>query len=388
MGLSRRIVGFALALFASAIRLRRPTDAASAAPVVLILEPFGMGDVISLEPLIRSLHKHEFEVRMSAQKSWRPLFSRSVISQWLDSQIPWASYCSRAKYRLSSFGKPAFTAYLRELYRIGHGTIGIDPRGDIRSVLLLRLAGCRSVLTLANYLGTDLCVPSFAAEIVPGSDDLKRWQVNMLFLERVLARKPECPGAPCLNLFKTRASAGTRRVGLLPVAPWSGKLWDRDKWVQLIDALSAEGLEALGLCGPSQRMDARNQLGDKVAVEECADIDAWVTKLTGVACLITVDSGPMHLADALGVPVVALFGQGKLPLWAPSGPRSRVITHQGDTDFALCHPIERNASLGRKFMSRISVQEVMAALKSTALYPAASNALPSQPSACSYVRDT
>jgi ADP-heptose:LPS heptosyltransferase len=71
----------------------------------------------------------------------------------------------------------------------------------------------------------------------------------------------------------------------------------------------------------------------------------------------------MHLADALGIPVVALFGQGRLPLWAPSGRRSCLISHQSDPDFQLCHPIDTNAHLGRKFMSRISVEEVLSALK-------------------------
>jgi ADP-heptose:LPS heptosyltransferase len=67
----------------------------------------------------------------------------------------------------------------------------------------------------------------------------------------------------------------------------------------------------------------------------------------------------MHLADALRVPVIALFGQGKLPLWSPSGPHSHVISHQNDPDFFLCHPIEENAEIGKKFMNRIEVAEVV-----------------------------
>ena len=59
--------------------------------------------------------------------------------------------------------------------------------------------------------------------------------------------------------------------------------------------------------------------------------------------------------------VIALFGQGKLPLWAPSGPNSVVIAHQDDPDFYVCHPIDENAHLGQKFMNRITVEEVLAA---------------------------
>jgi len=78
--------------------------------------------------------------------------------------------------------------------------------------------------------------------------------------------------------------------------------------------------------------------------------------------VVIVDSGPMHLADAVGVPVVALFGQGKLPLWAPSGKNNRVLSHQSDPDFFHCYPIEKNAHWGQKFMDRIAPREALDAV--------------------------
>jgi ADP-heptose:LPS heptosyltransferase len=41
--------------------------------------------------------------------------------------------------------------------------------------------------------------------------------------------------------------------------------------------------------------------------------------------LICNDSGPMHIADALGVPVVAIFEVGNPQWFGPSGARSRVV---------------------------------------------------------------
>jgi ADP-heptose:LPS heptosyltransferase len=71
----------------------------------------------------------------------------------------------------------------------------------------------------------------------------------------------------------------------------------------------------------------------------------------------------MHLADALGVPMVALFGPGLLPLWAPNSRLSRVVSHQHDADFRACHQVEANIALGREFMHRIQPAEVLAALR-------------------------
>ncbi len=152
-------------------------------------------------------------------------------------------------------------------------------------------------------------------------------------------------------------------AGLIPIAPWPGKWWNSRNWIELGKSLAADRWQPVGLCGPGQSQSARLQLGNEIEIRECLSVDQWSLNLQSCAFVITVDSGPMHLADALGVPVIALFGQGKLPLWAPSGPKSRVITHQDDPDFFLCHPIEKNAHWGRKFMSRICVAEVLSAVK-------------------------
>ncbi|HTG43015.1 MAG TPA: glycosyltransferase family 9 protein, partial [Verrucomicrobiae bacterium] len=93
---------------------------------------------------------------------------------------------------------------------------------------------------------------------------------------------------------------------------------------------------------------------------ECASIQSWAREFNQCAFVITVDSGPMHLADALDVPVIALFGQGKLPLWAPSGRKSVAIAHR-DAAFFVCHPIVANTDLGRKYMNLIRVEEVLTA---------------------------
>jgi ADP-heptose:LPS heptosyltransferase len=324
-----------------------------------------MGDVISLEPLIRTLRRAAVEIRISAQARWHQLYPEFVQSRWLDAEIPWTSYDSSQKYRRTFILNRSFREYLRRLRDLGNGAVGIDPRGDIRSVLLLHLARCRRVLTLKNYLGTDLRVPRSAAEILDYPDDLKRWEVNLLFLKFLGIDTPSSCSPPQFDHLSPAGNAvKQRRIGLVPVAPWSGKLWGRSKWTELAAGLSTQGWEAVGLCGPGQSPAARAEMGENIPVEECSDVRLWANELGACRCLITVDSGPMHLAAALGIPVIALFGQGKLPLWAPSGRNSRVITHQDDPDFFLCHPIEVNAHFGKSFMARIVVSEVFAALQS------------------------
>ncbi len=374
VGPGKRIISSILGWVATVLNLRRrlrgrfkPVQDTSA---VLILEPYGMGDVISLEPLIRRLREQKVEIRLAAKAAWRPLYPPSIVSEWLDAGIPWTSYNSRTKYQWSSYWHASFRTCFRELRRLGSGIVGIDPRGDIRSVLLLRLAGCREVFSLESYLGADVRIPSSAATTVPFREDSKRWELNLQFLKlmRISSSPQSLP--PRFDHFQTTARTGSaRRIGLLPVAPWAGKLWSRERWGELIAHLLSDHWEVRGLGGPQQSSATSHELGGKVPVEECSTIETWAEKLGSLDCLVTVDSGPMHLADALGVPVVALFGQGKLPLWAPSGPRSRVVSHQTDPDFYPCHPIERNAPIGRMFMDRIEVAEVLYAVREVLCHP-------------------
>ncbi len=57
-------------------------------------------------------------------------------------------------------------------------------------------------------------------------------------------------------------------------------------------------------------------------------LDELMQKLCNVHALVTNDTGTMHLADFLGVPLVAVFGSTEPALTGPRGARSRVIRQQ------------------------------------------------------------
>jgi len=81
-----------------------------------------------------------------------------------------------------------------------------------------------------------------------------------------------------------------------------------------------------------------------------------------VKFVVSLDSGPMHLADSLGIPVIGLFGPGKLPLWVPSGKLSVVIHHQDKAESVPCHQVDTSIEIGLKAMDLINVEEVLDAV--------------------------
>lgn len=365
LGAKKRAAGFFLGTIAAMLRARRAASPDKDLPTrrVLILEPFGMGDIISYQPFIHSLLASNYEVCICGREEWRDFYPE--IKCWVASRIPWSSYDEESKYGLARYRSPAFREFWRQLKDASRGAIGIDTRGDIRSVLLLYLAGCRSVLTLSNYLGSDLRNARAAARSIPFDPNLRRWEMNMLFLQAFgVTARPGSPRFP--HLARPRVPFAERRLGIVPIAPWNGKLWGLERWREFIVNAGKVGWDVTALCGPKQSVAARNEVGEQVRVVECPSIKSWAVELQKFSAIVTVDTGPMHLADALGLPLVALFGQGLLPLWAPSGPLARVVSHQDDADFQVCHPVEANTPLGRHFMRRIQPAEALETLRQIA----------------------
>jgi lipopolysaccharide heptosyltransferase I len=116
------------------------------------------------------------------------------------------------------------------------------------------------------------------------------------------------------------------RVVLHPSARWRTKLWELERWQALARALLAEGLGVI-LTG------SRDDLPVTAAILSGLDPSPLslvgrlsLTQLTAVLrevdLMISVDSGPMHIAAAVGTPVVALFGPTDPRRTGPLGPGS------------------------------------------------------------------
>jgi ADP-heptose:LPS heptosyltransferase len=300
-----------------------------------------------------------FEVLIASRPQWELLIEPRPNQRWFNIWLPWGLHDEAQKYALGNYLKSEFWGPLSVLRKAAAGSVGIDPRGDIRSVLMLYLLGCKRVITLSNYLGSDSVVPGWVAETIPFKNEA-RWQLNLRFLSHIKSGfNPKESSPPFLKHLSHRNAE--ERVALVPIAPWRGKWWPAERWRTLAEAFAQQGFKVVGLCGPGQQALIKEQL-NSIEVAECKSVLDWVKELNRCDLAISVDSGPMHLADALRIPLIALFGQGILPLWAPSAPTSIVLTHRGD-DFRICHPIDANIPLGKKYMDRITAEEVVNAGK-------------------------
>jgi len=98
------------------------------------------------------------------------------------------------------------------------------------------------------------------------------------------------------------------------------------------------------LRAPSRVLCGETTLADLVGV------------LAGLRLLLTNDSGPMHLAAAVGTPVVAVFGSTDWRETAPVSPRTRVVREQ--TECAPC--LLRECPIDHRCMTRVGADRVAA----------------------------
>jgi 3-deoxy-D-manno-octulosonic-acid transferase/heptosyltransferase-1 len=154
-------------------------------------------------------------------------------------------------------------------------------------------------------------------------------------------------------------SEGFRFVAVNPVAFWETKLWEEEKFAELCDRIHQElGIGVILTGGAADPLDRIRALMTTEAVNL-----GGRTTLRELACLyrqaalvVTTDSGPMHLAAAMGTPVVALFGPTDPARTGPYGAGHRVIRRGLD-----CMPCFRRRCETRNCMREITVEEVFKA---------------------------
>lgn len=193
-------------------------------------------------------------------------------------------------------------------------------------------------LDFPRYLGANVGKAEF---ILPPTDDTRK-QARRLLDQYQLAEKSY--------------------IAVNPVAYWETKLWDNGKFAQLADAIcdrlrldvvftGNNGRDAADILS---RMTGKGiNLGGKTSLPVLAEI------YKSARAVITTDSGPMHLAAAVGTPVVALFGPTDPVRTGPYGEGHVVIR----ADLA-CSPCLLKKCPTKECMEEITPEQVYDALES------------------------
>lgn len=128
----------------------------------------------------------------------------------------------------------------------------------------------------------------------------------------------------------TDGDSDTPFVALNPMAQWESKLWRNDRFADLADRLiHGYGVRVVFTGGPedaSMIADIQSRM-DGVALNLAGrtSLKQLAALYERARCVITTDTGPMHLAAAVGTPVVALFGPTAPWRTGPFGAGHRIV---------------------------------------------------------------
>ena len=161
-----------------------------------------------------------------------------------------------------------------------------------------------------------------AAGIAVGHDRSPRWN---------LAERPAMEAEVSALLNEAGVPLDATLVGLhLGAAFGPSKLWPAESFGRLATRLLRAGITPLLLGTASDRGTA-----ERVAKAMPAPLPSLVGRdraallpwlLARLSCLVSGDTGVAHLAAALGIPTVTLFGPTDPRLTAPRGPRAEVLS--------------------------------------------------------------
>lgn len=159
-----------------------------------------------------------------------------------------------------------------------------------------------------------------------------------------------------------------RMIHIHPASRWMFKAWTVDGYAEVISSLAERGFQPVMTTGPAPRETA---LAAEI-ISRCRippiDLSGRLTlKQLGAVIAearlsICVDSVPMHLAAALGTPVVALFGPSNEHEWGPWQVPQRVLV----SDHA-CRPCRLDGCGGGKVsecLTTLPPAEILAAVES------------------------
>lgn len=120
------------------------------------------------------------------------------------------------------------------------------------------------------------------------------------------------------------------RVAILPCSRWPTKNWSAAKFAEVARGLRAQARASIFLFGSLRDGGVCAKIAEGVpeSVNLCGKTS--LVELAGylqeMDLVVSVDTGPMHMAAAVGVPVLAVFGATDPKRTGPYGARHRVIT--------------------------------------------------------------
>jgi lipopolysaccharide heptosyltransferase I len=253
--------------------------------------------------------------------------------------------------------------------------VAIDLQGLLKSAVLARSSGAPRVVGFSSRYARERAARLFYTDAYnPGRGGLydpreTRHVVDInLGLLGVLgitapAREFPIEAIDSEAARRAREQAGGGYALLNPGAAWPNKRWPPERLAAIATALRARhGLMSVVLWGPGEEAlaEAVVAAADGAAfVSPKATIADLVALARGAALMVSGDTGPTHIAAAVGTPIVGIYGPTRPARNGPMSPLDVTVSRDG---VCQCHHLRR-CKLDRMCLLDIDCGEVLDAVE-------------------------
>ncbi len=291
---------------------------------VLFVKTSSLGDVIHHMPAVTEARAQRptFRLAWVVEEAFAPLVR---LHPAVDDVIPVAS----RRWRRSLLGLSAWreiSAFWRALRARDYDAI-IDTQGLVRSALITRWARGRrhgydagSIRERAASLLYDV-----RHSVARDQHAIAR---NRSLTGLALGYSPEGPPDYGLNRATLAQPSPDRYAVLLHATAQPEKEWPVERWIALGQSLGARNLRLVLPWGNAREQARSRAIAaalPNAEVPGLQPLDAVARLIAGATLVVGVDTGLLHLAGALGVPLVGIFVGSEPGLTGPTGPGPIVV---------------------------------------------------------------
>jgi heptosyltransferase-1 len=316
---------------------------------LLVVRLGAMGDILHALPAVTALRKAHpaWKIDWAVEPRWLPLLSAEPENADLGAernrarpivdQIHLVPAKEWGKRLLSGETRREIGALRAELRAAEYEAV-LDLQGSIKSAVVARLAGCGRIAghaspreSVAKWLYSERVATSGEHVIDQGVE-----------LASALAGDSLSPIAPPLPYdmeaeewcdqheeLKSAIWMGKPVVLIHPGGGWGAKRWPAERYGAVAEEFAVRGGVVLVNAGPGEQaladaVVASSGVSGQVHVVHCT-LEQLIALTRRVSLVIGGDSGPLHLACALGKPVVGIYGPTDPKRNGPYGSRFRVL---------------------------------------------------------------
>jgi lipopolysaccharide heptosyltransferase I len=257
------------------------------------------------------------------------------------------------KDRGEAGGGMSLVPAIRELRRSRYD-VAFDLQGLLKSAALARLSGAQRVVGFSStYLRERLARPFYTDVYDPGGggmyDPAERSHVvqmnlGLLTTIGVTVGSPEFPieRVDTEIAREMRERAGNRYALVNPGAAWPNKRWPAARYGAVARAIAERhGLKTIVSWGPGEEPLAQEVVSEgsgAALLSPRTSIVDLLALIRGATLMISGDTGPTHLAAALGTPIVGIYGPTRPSRNGPWAPADITISRDS---VCQCHHLRR-----------------------------------------------